>query len=522
MPAHFHTVPDTSTNLATQLPARERSTAQIRAPEPKPELAFEPAVISWPAMPSGYSLLYFLAGVALRPYVPPTLPPEPTPTAPTYAVVEVVPRDEAWDASVYIRPSATAPLTGHVAKGTRVPVRGELRVTATRLCDSGLFLAVSPYGWMCSSDTRPTNEPPSTEPVVSPLEGTPVPYRYAMVHIEEGSFVPMWGSLQALTEHLEPERELARGDTIAIESVLEDFEGERYYVTVDGKVVPSASLHSMKSFSAWHGVALDAETHFPFGWVTPQKAAVYDAPGGKKVGDLARRERVDILEEVEAGKRRYLRIGEGRYLRADQVNEVKKTERPEGTGSHRQWIDVDLGEQVVVAYQDGQPAYATLTSSGREPNHTPRGNYPVWGKASAITMKSQQYDDEPYYVNRVPWVMFFQAHNALHGAYWHDRFGIVKSHGCANLAPLDARFLFDWLEPKLPAGWTSVRYVDLTEAPVVHVRDSLKTKKPFFQERNIGPPDKNDEAERLQKAIERREAQAALESVEGVVPSPAP
>jgi hypothetical protein len=107
--------------------------------------------------------------------------------------------------------------------------------------------------------------------------------------------------------------------------------------------------------------------------------------------------------------------------------------------------------------------------------------------------------------------MFFQAHNALHGAYWHDRFGAVKSHGCANLSPNDARILFDWLEPKLPLGWTAVRYWDLTQAPVVHVRNSKKAK-PFAQERNIGPPDKEDEADRLEQAIVRREAEERAEA----------
>jgi hypothetical protein len=126
-------------------------------------------------------------------------------------------------------------------------------------------------------------------------------------------------------------------------------------------------------------------------------------------------------------------------------------------------------------------------------------------------MKSQSYDDKPYYVNRVPWVVFFQAHNALHAAYWHDRFGTVKSHGCANLAPKDARYLFEWLEPRVPAGWTGVRSWDLTPAPVVHVRDSSR-QKPFVQERNVGPPDKEDEAKRLEQAIARREAEAAAQA----------
>jgi hypothetical protein len=107
--------------------------------------------------------------------------------------------------------------------------------------------------------------------------------------------------------------------------------------------------------------------------------------------------------------------------------------------------------------------------------------------------------------------MFFQAHNALHGAYWHDRFGMTKSHGCVNLAPKDAHYLFDWLEPNLPAGWTAIRYWDLTQAPVAHVHDSHKPKD-IYQERNVGPPDKSDEAERLDKAVARREAKEREEA----------
>jgi hypothetical protein len=352
------------------------------------------------------------------------------------------------------------------------------------------------------------------------LPDAPVPYAYVMVNVEEGTFVPMWGSEEALRAHAEPERQLGRGDTIALrpESPRIEFEGLAYHVTIDGKVAPVDGTFALKKYSEWQGTVLTGGESFPFGWVGPNKAPVYDAPRGKKIDQLARRTRVEILAEEGEGRARWLKLGEGRYVKAEHVNEVRRIARPEGTGAHPQWIDVDLGEQVVVAYRGDQPVYATLTSSGREPNHTPRGNYPVWGKASAITMKSQAYDDAPYYVNRVPWVMFFQAHNALHGAYWHDRFGAVKSHGCANLSPRDARYLFEWLEPALPPGWTAVRYWNLLDAPVVHVRNSSRVKA-IFQERNVGPPDKDDEAERLAAATARREAEAqrAQEAGEGAV-----
>jgi hypothetical protein len=460
---------------------------------------------------SVFSLLLFVSGVTIRPYVPPKLDPEPTPEPSTVQVVEILPSNSAWDANILIRPSFVAPLAGHAARGARIAVRGELKTPNVRGCSTHLYYALTPLGWICSNETRPSNGPATTESVIQVAEGSPLPYRYIMVMVEEGSFVPMWASLEDLHAHAEPERQLSRGDTVAVIPQLEQFDGASYYISVDNKIVPVEHTRVVDNYSQWQGVEITADTHLPFGWVNPQKAPVYAAPDGSKVEDIAHRTRVDILEEQSIGKARWLRIGDNRWIRDKYLNEVRKIARPEGTGTHPQWFDVDLGEQVVVAYRHEQPVYATLTSSGREPNHTPRGNYPIWGKASAITMKSQDYDDIPYYVNRVPWVMFFQAHNALHGAYWHDRFGITKSHGCANLAPKDAHYLFDWLEPALPPGWTAIRYWDLTEAPVAHVHDTHKAKD-MFQERNIGPPDKNDEAERLDKALARREAKEREEA----------
>jgi hypothetical protein len=90
------------------------------------------------------------------------------------------------------------------------------------------------------------------------------------------------------------------------------------------------------------------------------------------------------------------------------------------------------------------------------------------------------------------------------------------------LAPKDARYLFDWLQPNLPVGWTSIRYWDLTEAPVAHVHNT-RQRKDIFQERNVGPPNKNDETERLNKAIAKREADAAaLAAAAETTPQPAP
>jgi lipoprotein-anchoring transpeptidase ErfK/SrfK len=193
------------------------------------------------------------------------------------------------------------------------------------------------------------------------------------------------------------------------------------------------------------------------------------------------------------------------WVPAWAINEVRKIARPAGTGDNPQWFDADLGEQVLVLYQNDRPVYATLVSSGRN-NFTPLGNYPVWARVAAITMKSQPYDDKGYFVNMVPWSTFFQAHNAIHGAYWHDRFGAVKSHGCINVAPLDAHYVFDTLQPGLPPGWTSVRPPEVVKWPTLHVHNSSQ-RIDFKQERPIGPTDRGDEADRVEEA-ERRRAEA--------------
>ena len=64
--------------------------------------------------------------------------------------------------------------------------------------------------------------------------------------------------------------------------------------------------------------------------------------------------------------------------------------------------------------------------------------------------------DMPYSIEDVPFVMYFHRSYAVHGAFWHSNFGVQMSHGCVNLAPIDAKRLFFFLMPNLPRGWHGV------------------------------------------------------------------
>jgi hypothetical protein len=469
--------------------------------------------------------IHVVPGVPLRaedikPYTPPNLGPEPEPEPSDVKTVEIT----IPEAIIEMRPFAS-PMVGNAIQGARLPVKGTVKANG-RGCSGRVWYALEPFGWLCSKDARPTSASPTTEQVLHVPDGERLPFHYVMVLVKEGDKVPMWASFDALKANDEPERQLEHGDTVAVQRPLK-FDGESYWLTVEGKVMPQKGSSQMGPGSAWSGVNIDGTTPIPFGWITPDHASTWLAvPEGKEPaqGTLDRSARVQIMDEQLVGKKRWLKVKllappptsgavgsepplstDEVWVNADQVNEVRLLAHPSTVPTDiPRWIDVDLGEQVLVLYEDDKPVWATLVSSGRT-IATPMGTYPVWAKVSAINMKNQPYEDKGYFVNKVPWSTFFQWHNAIHGAYWHDRFGVSKSHGCVNVAPLDARHVFEWVTPELPPGWTGLRPLDLLKSPYVVVRNS-HLKKQFRQDRPIGPPDRELEAQRLDEAEQRRAA----------------
>jgi lipoprotein-anchoring transpeptidase ErfK/SrfK len=117
---------------------------------------------------------------------------------------------------------------------------------------------------------------------------------------------------------------------------------------------------------------------------------------------------------------------------------------------------VDLDRQTLTAYEGDTPVFATLVSSGVPDHATPLGLYRLHAKHVATTMADDLAADGPYSIEDVPWTMYFLGSYALHAAFWHDRFGLQRSHGCVNLSPRDARWLFFWTLPELPSAWHGV------------------------------------------------------------------
>jgi lipoprotein-anchoring transpeptidase ErfK/SrfK len=124
------------------------------------------------------------------------------------------------------------------------------------------------------------------------------------------------------------------------------------------------------------------------------------------------------------------------------------------------WIDVDTQTQTLAVYDGDQARFVTLvsTGSGRPGTRfvTPKGLYRINYKVPTATMDNV---DEPrtrdrvapYSFEEVPWVQYFHKELALHGAYWHQRFGHAVSHGCVNLTPADAQRVYGLTRASTPA-----------------------------------------------------------------------
>jgi len=387
-----------------------------------------------------------------------------------------------------------------VNAGTRFVVRGVVASRDEAGCRGKDWYAVLPLGYVCSEHVRPTRRAPDLSLALPVAQGKRLPHDYATVRSEKTPSFRDEASVLAGT----PSKLLRKGMSLIIDKTVQ-IGGTTYLRTSDGQLVPKNDVGWMGQGSDWQGVRLVNATEGPvFAWTFREGTQVLAAPKNDAavLERLPARRRVPLWERDDA----FWQVGEGRWIRAADLNEVHAIRRPRDVRS-QQWIDVDVGEQVLVAYRGDQPVYATLISSGRG-SPTPLGNYPVWAKVASMDMSNQGYEDEAYLVQGVPWVVLFQGHNALHGAYWHDRFGQRRSHGCVNLAPRDARWVFEWFGPALPAGWTGFLPPDLHHSPVVHVRDSSRPDA-FTQERAWGPPDTEQERKRLVEAEERRALAAA-------------
>jgi lipoprotein-anchoring transpeptidase ErfK/SrfK len=374
------------------------------------------------------------------------------------------------DVAIYAAPGKTDVRRGSVFPGARLPLYGAKRGAGC----GGRWLEVGPLAWICS-DVAEMSPEDKLLPTIA-REGDGMPFRYYFAGKDgAAAFLSLEHALDDA-----PDYELDPGFGIAVteERVAH---GERWGQTRNGRWIALRELGAAHP-SGFHGEELAGQ--LDVGWIVADRASVYSASKADKAVDTRLHfQAVRVKEELATPGGAMVRISDDGapplWMRAKDV--VRPTAAPPppevgGEGTHEKWIDVDLATQTVIAYDGARPVFATLASTGigarGSETATPPGTHRIWVKLFTTNMDNLEKDDADrhYSIEDVPWVMFFDKGVALHAAFWHREFGHVKSHGCVNLAPLDARRLFDFTAPHLPAGWSAAFPTPLEPGTAVRVR----------------------------------------------------
>ena len=118
---------------------------------------------------------------------------------------------------------------------------------------------------------------------------------------------------------------------------------------------------------------------------------------------------------------------------------------PLGLAVGEKWIDVDISEQTLIAYEGDIPVFDSLVSTGTSRNPTVTGQFRIWLRLQSQDMDGYRlgYD---YFLRNVPYVQYFYYDYSFHGTFWHSNFGNPMSHGCVNLPTPAAEWLYNWAD----------------------------------------------------------------------------
>lgn len=112
-------------------------------------------------------------------------------------------------------------------------------------------------------------------------------------------------------------------------------------------------------------------------------------------------------------------------------------------------VEVNLRRQTVQAFENGREVFFARCSTGLdgEDTETPPGLYHrIWRKLMSVHMSGNIADG--YDTPGIGYTTLFVGEGiAFHSTFWHNMYGAKRSHGCVNLRPDDAKWIWRWTTP---------------------------------------------------------------------------
>jgi lipoprotein-anchoring transpeptidase ErfK/SrfK len=322
------------------------------------------------------------------------------------------------------------------------------------LCPTGLYpdapddcLPLGPSAYLASLAQTGILWPIHSLPAYKPDRAlADYPYRYFKVD-NAGTYV--FPSLTSATSDATSGWRIGPGYVLYV-AYLDRVETDAgiYYYLLDGGWIRGEGARLAEYDPPFQGLLFSSTPRNPFGWVleqvesrvAPGYTSAYTGKGYYKFNV------VQVYAVQSADGVDWLLVGPDEWLEARHVARVEpRTTSPEGVATPR-WIEINLYEQTLAAYDNNQLVFATMVSTGADPYWTRPGIFSIYQMKPVETMSGSFEADRSdyYYLEAVPWTMYFDGKRALHGAYWHNKFGYETSHGCVNMSMGDSHWLFDW------------------------------------------------------------------------------
>ena len=341
------------------------------------------------------------------------------------------------------------------------PVQAAPTPGATPLCLPGIYLSdpgdCLPAG--PSSYLTGLAQSGMTLPL-RPLGATPVDPALGAVQVRYGEVqnmpAPVFGSPEeAVKGNKKAAAARLDGNFVFISYDNEqEMGGKRLYQIGLGQWLTANYVSRLGVLPPSRGVTFQSPPPTAFGWVlnyfspTPE-IDVQQAPGYQNGVPTGRKlvlyDLVPVYGEQTVGEERWYRIGPDEWVPAKYISRVTPNPTPPAGVSGERWIEVNLQEQTLAVYDQRRLVFATIIASGADPFWTQPGAFQIYQKHEATPMQGAMGDrSEAYYLEDVPWTMYYDGPRALHGAYWRAKMGFPQSHGCVNLTVGDAHWLYNW------------------------------------------------------------------------------
>lgn len=308
-------------------------------------------------------------------------------------------------------------------------------------------LALGPSQTLTDLAKKGITFPPRPLPASKPSKDLTVsPMQAAKINIDSNEPAKIYATLDDAAAGNNPVREIAPGNGLRYVSYIQTAEvnGQPYVQLKTGEWIRA----SPSGYPYFQGLVFQKTPANEFGWMIDRvKAHAQPSFNSPEVGEeMPQNTVIQIYDETVVDGMEWYQIGPDQWVPYQKSRRVRvDTTPPQGVTGDR-WINVDLYDQVVTVYDNRQLVFATLVATGAKPYYTRPGLFKIYQKKELETMSGgfEANRADFYYLEDVPWTMYFDEARALHGAYWRDWFGIAGTHGCVNFSIGDAAWLFNW------------------------------------------------------------------------------